>query len=78
MRFLARCIFVLSVIPTVFQFFLPTNVMEEISGMMEDFPFLPAGNYHQKTSAVWNYFRKLFKKIKKNREKVSKKIYTRF
>ena len=77
MRLLLTCILVLIVVHTVRPFVIPKSLMEEISEVMENIPFLPAGNYYQKTRSVWNYLLKLVKKIMKPTSKNPIEVYNR-
>ena len=77
MRLLLTCILVLCVAHTVWPFIIPTTVMEEVSEVMEDIPFLTAGNYYKKTKSVWNYLLSLVKKIKKKTSNDPIEVYIR-
>ena len=65
---------VIGLLHTVQPFFIP---MEEISGIMEDIPFLQAGNYLQKTKELYNHLHSLFKKIEKKTSADPIEIYNR-
>ena len=67
-------ILVIGLIHTVQPFFIP---LEEISGIMEDIPFLQSGNYLQKTAEIYNQLHSLVKKIEKKASDNSIEIYNR-
>ena len=71
---LVSSIFVISLIHTVEPFLIP---LEEISGIMEDIPFLQAGNYVQKTAELYNHLYSLAVEIEKKASEDHIKIYNR-
>ena len=74
MLILVNCILFVRLIHPVRPIFIP---LEELSGIMEDIPFLQAVNYLQKTAEIYNHLRSLVRKIEKKASTDPVEIYNK-